>query len=550
MPRPTMHEEALAAPLWYNTQLGTGAGVLVHGRAPRNKAAWRRFAEAGIVQIGDVFDTNTGRFVALADLRITRSLSPKSTQAEHDLLQHQIRRSVYGPHLARCSKPVEVHEWFTPDPSGPRTPPAAGGAPLAQPAHHAHDAAARPTDVPPAPPGPVYQMHRLSWEAYHPQTTDRVAHLGRHLRAEARSTDDHGAAIVDIGDTWPCWIPRAETRELTAEQWSPARFIHGRRQSPVPAAVTRVLAYTPKWDAADSVAGDAIVVGQLRHAAGSLPQHISLLQPRGRRLHGLAATKAALAQRAAHAARKRGLSAARRAWLLQKGPRPRWRHLFTRLRDTAMSPSTRAAGWAILQGSIVWGTQARKWAPLTGFCAHCSKAGLFTEDCALHFATCPANDRLWDAARDILNIIRKGPPPLRKWFVLYGPESSDVPRASYALVTIVWATLCRTMLRARTNTRLCCSPKAQRAVVNEFIAALREECRADYAAATSWTPPLDALHTTRRSPGQSRSFAGWAIRWRGLAQLRDGRIRWVTDTAYDHAAADPNPASRPAAGRH
>jgi hypothetical protein len=134
--------------------------------------------------------------------------------------------------------------------------------------------------------------------------------------------------------------------------------------------------------------------------------------------------------------------------------------------------------------------------------------------------------------------------------VLYGPESSDVPRASYTLVTIVWAVLCRTMLRSRTSMRLYHSPKVQRAVVNEFIAALGEECRADYAAATSWTPPLDALHTARRSPGQSRSYTSWAARWRGLAQLRDGRIRWVTDAAYDHAAADPSPASRPAAGRH
>jgi hypothetical protein len=36
--------------------------------------------------------------------------------------------------------------------------------------------------------------------------------------------------------------------------------------------MTRVLAYTPTWDVADSVAGDVVVVGQLRHAAGSLPQ--------------------------------------------------------------------------------------------------------------------------------------------------------------------------------------------------------------------------------------------------------------------------------------
>ena len=190
-----------------------------------------------------------------------------------------------------------------------------------------------------------------------------------------------------------------------------------------------------------------------------------------------------------------------------------------------------------------------KWAPLTGFCAHCSKTGTFVADRALHFAVCPANDRLWGAAQVVLNIIRGGPPPLRKWFVLYGPESSTVPRAAYALITIVWAVLCRTMLRSRTNTRLHQSPKAQRAVVNEFNAALREECRADYAAATSWTPPLDALHTARHSPGQSRSHADWTARWRGLAQLRDGRIQWVTDAAYDHTAADPSLASRPAAGR-
>ena len=65
MPRPLMHEDALAAPLWYITQLGTRADVLANGHAPQQKVAWRRWAAAGIVQVGDMYDTNARRFASL-----------------------------------------------------------------------------------------------------------------------------------------------------------------------------------------------------------------------------------------------------------------------------------------------------------------------------------------------------------------------------------------------------------------------------------------------------------------------------------------------------
>jgi hypothetical protein len=74
-------------------------------------------------------------------------------------------------------------------------------------------------------------------------------------------------------------------------------------------------------------------------------------------------------------------------------------------------------------------------------------------------------------------------------------------------------------------------------VTNEFIAALRDECRADYSVATSWTLPLDWLHATRRAVGQSRDFDRRATRWQGLAQLQSSRIYWVTNRGYDSVAA-------------
>ena len=232
-----------------------------------------------------------------------------------------------------------------------------------------------------------------------------------------------------------------------------------------------------------------------------------------------------------------GVSSARRAWLLQGGPRPRWRHLFTQLRNTAVCPSARSAAWSILQGTVVWGTQATKWSPGSRCCAHCAAAGRHYDDCAAHFAECPSWDSLWHTAGLLLETAGCGSGPVRRWFVLYGPESYAARTGTYHVALIIWALLCRTMLRSRSQSRLQHHPKAQRAVTNEFIAALREECRADYSAATTWTPPLDSLHAPRRATGQSRDFNSWATRWQGLAQLQSHRVCWVTDRDYDSAAA-------------
>jgi hypothetical protein len=101
---------------------------------------------------------------------------------------------------------------------------------------------------------------------------------------------------------------------------------------------------------------------------------------------------------------------------------------------------------------------------------------------------------------------------LRQWFVLYGPESYTAMPDTYHIALIIWALLCRTMLRSRAQSRLQHHPKAQRAVTNEFIATLWEECQSDYSASTTWTPPLDSLHAPRRATWQSRDFDSWAAR--------------------------------------
>jgi hypothetical protein len=71
---------------------------------------------------------------------------------------------------------------------------------------------------------------------------------------------------------------------------------------------------------------------------------------------------------------------------------------------------------------------------------------------------------------------------------------------------------------------------------DKFIAALRDECWADYSAVTTWSPPPDSLRATCRTNEQSRDFGSRAARWRGPAQLQPSRACWVADRGYDSVA--------------
>ena len=82
-------EAAMATPLWHNTLLGTGRGVLEYGRAltATERTPWLRWARAGLVQLGDLYDTNARCYIPLTTLRQTRGLHRHATQEEYCKVQ-------------------------------------------------------------------------------------------------------------------------------------------------------------------------------------------------------------------------------------------------------------------------------------------------------------------------------------------------------------------------------------------------------------------------------------------------------------------------------
>jgi hypothetical protein len=346
-------EAAMATQLWHNTSLGTGRGVLEYGRAltATERTPWLRWARAGLVQLGDLYDANARCYIPLTTLRQTRGLHRHATQEEYDRLQTAVARTPLAPWLRLRPTSLVTGDWvmapwpttLTPAPAtgtrrrcrhcglpGYRKPlmlheqmctsiPDRIGLP---PSHYSTDRAS-PTLAITAAATTIYRVHPAGWEAHRPQPDARVAHNGQHFQHYGHTPPGAAVPRVDIGGAIPRWVPVADTRALAAEQWSPARYIQARRGPPPAQAAERALVYTPDWHPADSVAGDVVGVGQLRHTAGSLLSHVAHYKPCGHRAVCCLAVAQALAAAAARAVDSRGVSSARRAWLLQGGPRPR-----------------------------------------------------------------------------------------------------------------------------------------------------------------------------------------------------------------------------------
>ena len=218
--------------------------------------------------------------------------------------------------------------------------------------------------------------------------------------------------------------------------------------------------------------------------------------------YGLKAVR--LAATRANATGKSALSV--RTWLKQGGPQPRWWIVFPALGKSVMPQWVRAKAWALMQGAVTWGEDLAAFAPERSCCRFCVLRGhSVAVDSADHFPCCPLHEALWVVVRDLLADMGF-PPVVRRWFVLYGPESMRAPRGKYQVALWVWATMVAVMLLARSSyTRAGERGMRPQVAVAVFRVTLADICRMDCAVTEA---------------------AQWAHRWYGFASRSPAGIQF------------------------
>ena len=185
--------------------------------------------------------------------------------------------------------------------------------------------------------------------------------------------------------------------------------------------------------------------------------------------------------------------------MTQGGVRPRWSKIFPALHKAVMPRWTREAAWSILHGTIQWGAERMSFSPETSVCRCCSSLDAPTVlETPEHFALCPAFDALWFAATRSLDLMSL-PVPVRKWFVLYGPETMTVRPGRYSVVLWVWAALVATMLLVRRTHSVDKTPLSKHSAVAIFTAQLRTISR------------MDLIH--------ENDHEKWSHKWHGFARV-------------------------------
>ena len=126
--------------------------------------------------------------------------------------------------------------------------------------------------------------------------------------------------------------------------------------------------------------------------------------------------------------------------------------------------------------------------PMACGCDFCWRvARQHVEEDARHFAECPRYDQLW-ASVDRLMDAAGLPPAVRRWFVLYGPESAAYKRDQYDTVVWIWAATVAVMLQAQRDYRQAAetrqvTPPAQMIAAVKTI--LQEAAGAEYTQRVS-----------------------------------------------------------------
>eukprot|EP01052_Picozoa_sp_SAG31_P001561 SAG31_NODE_53_length_30139_cov_31.002197_3_plen_321_part_00 len=228
------------------------------------------------------------------------------------------------------------------------------------------------------------------------------------------------------------------------------------------------------------------------------------------------------------------LPLAERTWERQGGPRPQWKRLFMALANMAMVGWVREAAWSMLRGSVSWGTDRLSFAPEQALCPFCMKHhSAPTIETANHFAECPRFDGLWHEAQCMM-VAAGMPIVVRRWFVLYGPESAYFSRVKYDVVVWIWAAFCAVSLSARRQywANAWQQVWSRQQIIETFRTLLRQAAAAELAAVTTWTMP-DSLSGGRFGRRQVRTKRAWQQRWQGLALLSLAGMVFYGDSDFD-----------------
>jgi hypothetical protein len=195
-----------------------------------------------------------------------------------------------------------------------------------------------------------------------------------------------------------------------------------------------------------------------------------------------------------------------------------WGRLFVALAGMAMPTWVRQSAWGILRGAMSWGADRSTFDPAAGYCRFCRQAGNFAADDARHFTECPRNDAVWLAVEKFFDAAG-WVPVVRRWFLLYGPETAEFGRQEYDTVVWVWAAAITVManVHRRRWERPTEPEPSDSAMVAGFQAVIRQAAAAELYAAEAWTPPAVG-GVARWGQRQARSVTAWTRRWKGIAQ--------------------------------
>ena len=197
----------------------------------------------------------------------------------------------------------------------------------------------------------------------------------------------------------------------------------------------------------------------------------------------------------------------------------------------------RQAAWDMLRGTVSWGADRAAYAPADAYCRFCRQKGDYHKDNASHFAVCPRNDAVWLAVEKTFDSAG-WTPVVRRWFLLYGPETADFQRQDYDTVTWIWAAAVTIMTNV--HRRHWAQPNGDEptdtAMVAGFQAVVRQAAIAEMYAAEEWRPPA-AGSMARWGLRQAQSLEAWAWRWRGIAQCCGQQVRMFHEPGYDEMEA-------------
>ena len=127
---------------------------------------------------------------------------------------------------------------------------------------------------------------------------------------------------------------------------------------------------------------------------------------------------------------------------------------------------------------------------------------------------------------------------VRRWFILYGPESADFKRQDYDTVTWVWAAAVTVMTNV--HRQRWSHPNREEPTDSAMVAGLQavvwQAAVAEMYATEQWRPPATG-GVARWGQRQARTLDDWMRRWQGIAQCCDKTVKMFFEPGYDETEA-------------